>query len=266
MSPVTHDEAALARVFELLTQTHGVALRDPSAPSWMRERIASRLSELAAEAGEPLGTFVDGLSGQHPALTAISRELCVGETSFYRDPAQWASLASQMEVWGQSSRVFGLSTGCSTGQEAWTLRAGLAVSAPNSAVHVLGTDIQAASIETARAAFYDAADVARLPTAWRQQFVEQDDRMQPSQDLRRGVTFAVRDVLDGAPPGRYQVILCRNLLIYLGDKAVRDVVASLLRALTDDGLLVVARSDLGRLRAMGFRPAPDVIAAFSASD
>ena len=70
-------------------------------------------------------------------------------------------------------------------------------------------------------------------------------------ELRDSVSFQCRDLARGVPPGRYALIICKNVLIYFGDEAQDRLVHELLRSLTDDGVLLVARSEVPIVRSLG---------------
>jgi len=65
------------------------------------------------------------------------------------------------------------------------------------------------------------------------------------------VAFQQRELLDGPPPGNYEIIVCKNLLIYLNPAAAERVLRSLFRALSPGGMLLVARAELARVKALG---------------
>jgi chemotaxis protein methyltransferase CheR len=69
--------------------------------------------------------------------------------------------------------------------------------------------------------------------------------------LRKKVSFVTRDVMNGLPPGQYELIICKNMLIYFGEQARAKVIESLLLALTPGGALLVARSEVPLVRALG---------------
>jgi chemotaxis protein methyltransferase CheR len=82
-------------------------------------------------------------------------------------------------------------------------------------------------------------------------------------ELHSLVTFQCRDLTRGVPPGRYAVIICKNVLIYFGDEAQDQLVQQLLRALTDDGVLLVARSEIPIVRSLG-APAHEIAPGITA--
>jgi chemotaxis methyl-accepting protein methylase len=126
-------------------------------------------------------------------------------------------------------------------------------------------DRSEAALVTARAATYDAASQQPLPRELAQRFLQPavDGSVRIVAELQPLVTFQCRDLSRDLPPGRYAVIICKNVLIYFGDEAQDRLVHDLLRSLTDDGLLLVARSEVPIVRSLGARAheiAPNITA------
>ena len=80
---------------------------------------------------------------------------------------------------------------------------------------------------------------------------EEADAAKVVDSLRPRVSFVARDVMLGPPPGSYEIIVCKNVLIYFGAEAGQRAAGMLLRSLAEGGALLVARSEVPRLRAMG---------------
>ena len=225
--------AELLRIVALLEERHGVGVRGDELPRWLEELVIE-----------------------------LANALRVGETRFYRDAAQWEALRLQviphlLAAREREKSLVALSAGCSTGEEAWTLAMLLAEAAPRPAarsrMRVIGVDRSEAALVTARAATYDVGSHRQLPADLAQRFLipAVDGSVRVVPELQGSVTFQTRDLTRGVPAGRYAVIVCKNVLIYFGDEAQRELVADLLRALSDDGVLLVARSEVPIVRALG---------------
>ncbi|MBX3128832.1 MAG: hypothetical protein KF718_19075 [Polyangiaceae bacterium] len=248
---MTDRAAALAVLSGLLERSHGVGLR---GGSWVTARLERALDELSAEAGG-VDDALALLRSSPERLSALADVLRVGETRFFRDPAHWDALASRAEPWLAQGRLRALSVGCSSGEETWTLAMILARAAGHtSAARVVGTDRSERAIATAARGEYPASAAEHLPPPLRERYLARSEdgaRVRVVDPLRQLVTFQVRDALAGPPPGRWELVLCKNVLIYFGDDAAERVVSGLLRALADDGVLLVARSEVSRVRALG---------------
>lgn len=245
--------AALARLLGRLERDHGIGARGQSAPGWLIARVERvlRRPELAqALATGGAEAALDALLSSPLLVTQLADELRVGETRFYRDPAQWDALRKWFrEATNSVAGLSALSAGCSSGEEAWTLAMLLDEVAPGS--KVVGLDRSQAALALAREARYPSAAAAGLPEVYQRKYLSADaDQVRVAPGLR--ISFVERDLMRGLPAGSWDLILCKNVLIYFGEEAGRRVATQLIDALRPGGLLLVARSEVSRLRGLGF--------------
>jgi chemotaxis methyl-accepting protein methylase len=220
-------------VAEALRARFGI---DPRGSAALSQRFALALKEIPGDVRDPRW------------LSSIADRLRVGETRFYRDGAQLDALLERVLVPALdrgSCRV--LSAGCSTGEEAYTL-AGLIQSAiakrssrANARWEVVGVDASAESIETARRAKYEAP--ADLPSELRSLFA--------AGAIAAGIAARCRfsrvDLLEpdlARKLGKFDAIVCRNVLIYFREEQALAVVARLAQCLEPEGRLLVARAEV----------------------
>lgn len=256
---------AYAAMLELLERRHGVGVRGARWPAWMELRLDRALGALAESEGTSVDGAVERVRDDAHLLGEIADLLRVGETSFYRDPPQWDALRQYLPRFAGRERVRALSAGCSTGEEAWTLAMLLADA--GGAYRVVGVDRSEVALATAREGVYPASCARSVPPALASRFLHvEQESVRVADELQSGVSFVPRDVMLGPPPGHYELIVCKNVLIYFGDEAGEHAVELLLRSLADDGVLVVARSEVPRLRRMGHRAVEigDGVTAFRA--
>jgi len=246
---------AIARAFELLERAHGIGGRGSERPGWMEQRLFVLLEGIAkTRAVDPM-LVAEGLKTEPKLLAEIADTLRVGETRFFRDPAQWQALQSIVLPSLNSERVRALSVGCSTGEEAYTLAMVLDQEAHSfdDGFRVVGLDRSDAALSVARAGVYPASATNDLPASLLARYLDPAGAgaMAVVQPLRARVSFVTRDVMNGVPPGQYEIITCKNMLIYFGEQARARVVESLLRVLSPNGALLVARSEVPLVRAVG---------------
>jgi chemotaxis protein methyltransferase CheR len=251
----------LLRIVELLEERHGVGVRGTELPRWFEDRLEQATAALVTARRLESDQLLAALEAEPELVIELANALRVGETRFYRDGAQWEALRSSVLPMLAASRgeaaLLGLSAGCSTGEEAWTLAMLLSEAARQAGggvrARVVGMDRSEPALVTARAGVYDASSIRQLPRELAQRFVQPavDGSVTLTAELRAQVTFQARDLTRGAPTGRYAVIVCKNVLIYFGDEAQQRLVTDLLRSLRDDGVLLVARSEVPILRALG---------------
>ena len=150
-------------------------------------------------------------------------------------------------------RVRAVSVGCSTGEEAWTL--GMVLDrARGKGYRVVGMDRSEVAVESADSGAYPREDARHLPSDLAERYLEPHaDAVRVKAALRESVSFTVRDAMVGPPPGHWEIILCKNVLIYFGDEAAERAVQLMLRGLAEGGVLMVAKSEVPRVRALGHR-------------
>ena len=169
-------------------------------------------------------------------------------TRFYRDPPQLEGLAAAL-VGRVKPRI--LSAGCSTGEEVYTLAMMLGDS------DVVGIDMDARNIETARRASYPDAE---LPPRLRRHLL--GSVVEKSVVAR--CRFIAGDLLRTGLFGPFDAVLCRNVIIYLDEVVALELLDRLGRALAPEGILLVARAEILLARRvpslMAFELAEDVVA------
>ena len=238
------------QLLALIERRLGIAAAPGRTPGWLASRLERAARGLAGSA-DLLPEDVVGYFGAHPAeLERLAELVRVGETRFFRDPEQWEALAAALrERSAPSGKLFGLSAGCSTGEEAWTLAMVLA-DADLGPFRVVGVDRSSVALDQARAGRYEVECEAHIPPGYARHVQLDAEHLQIAPALRACVSFARRDLLSGPPPGHYDVVVCKNLLIYLSHEAALRVLRALFAALAPGGLLLVARAELPKAKAL----------------
>ncbi|HEU0105551.1 MAG TPA: CheR family methyltransferase, partial [Vicinamibacteria bacterium] len=219
------------------------------------------LREAAGASGRPaLEAWLAGLASRplaDPAWVRLIARLTIGETHFWRDHACFEALERHVlpdliaaRHSGRALRVW--SAACSTGEEPYSLAILLDRLLLDRAawdLTVLATDLNPASLETARRGLYRPWSLRDVPAAVRERyFRERGARgIEVDSEIRRMVRFETANLTDGFPPavtgGAMDLILCRNVIMYLTPEAARRAVAHLRGALAVDGWLVVAPAE-----------------------
>lgn len=221
-----------------------------------RWRIGSVLSGICREEGlsgpEELIARL-GRAHEAPLARRVVEALLNNETYFFRDRAMFDQLSAQVlpdlaERRESTRRLSIWSIGCSTGQEALSL-AMLLLEDPrwrNWAVDILGTDVSQNVVETARTGCYSQFQIQRgLGVAqmvrW---FDDRPEGWQANDELRRRVRFEVHNLL-GPPPAanRFDLILCRNVLLYFDAPTRARAFERMASALSADGRLMLGAGE-----------------------
>lgn len=219
-----------------------------------RTLLASKLERRANEAGfESLLDYYYFLRydpNGEGEVEALINALVVNETFFFREFAPLEVAVTQILLplvnAGQTPRVW--SAACSTGEEALTLAMLLDRHGILSQVELLASDVSTAALERARSGWHNQRSLRHVPapelvTKWLR-IEEHGVRVGP--ELVKSIDWRHVNLLDAAAVralGSFDVILCRNVLIYFRDQLVSQVVGLLRERLRADGALFVGVSE-----------------------
>lgn len=234
-----------------LEQASGIVLGDNK-----QYLVASRLSPLlATHRCASLGELLSRVSG--PGATALRAEvieaMTTNETQFFRDTYPFEMLKKHLfpELQRRQVRLARLwSAGCSSGQEAYSVL--MAAHEYNQEggrleVEVVGTDISPSVIRQATAGRYSTAAVSRGLSEQRLQtfFTKVDASCwEILPELRRRAAFRVHNLLESyALLGRFDLIFCRNVLIYFSQAARYDILTRMADTLNPGGYLLLGGSE-----------------------
>lgn len=194
------------------------------------------------------------------ALAELIEAAVVCETYFFRHPEQLAALSRlAFRLPGSTDPLHIWSAGCASGEEAYSVAAALleAGRAPG-ADRILATDVSRRALEVARAGRYGSWSLRRPSASRVDRWLRQrGDGVEIAPELRASVEFRLHNLLHPAPRGPFDVVLCRNVLIYLDPEIGRDVLARLAASLRPGGWLAVAPAELGLAAGLPLEPHVD---------
>ena len=232
-----------------------------------RWRIETALSSLLRERGiatlDELITIL--VMGKEPSLSQkVVEALLNNETYFFRDRApfdllQRHALPELARARHASKRLRIWSAGCSTGQETYSLAMLFAEEPQNWlgwTIDILGTDVSTACIDRARHGTYTQFEVQRglginQMIRW---FEECPDGWRAVEALRKPVRFQVHNLLEPAPhPGGFDIVLCRNVLLYLNPDKKALAFERIAGSMAEDGWLMLGAGEtvIGQTNKLG---------------
>ena len=181
----------------------------------------------------------------------IVREVAVSETSFFRYPDSYDLLIQHLQSLRQrqpSGRLRMLSIACASGEEPYSMGVAAVYSGwPAERVEVIGVDRSEKTLQAARRGQYPLRQRHQPIPAWSQAWLrEEGGQLTVDPSIIRTVRFLQADAITAPTsllPGRYAVVFCRNLLIYLHIEARNQLVDKLDEWLEPDGLLFVGHAE-----------------------
>ena len=199
--------------------------------------------------GTPEELVVRAAVRDRAVVHALCQAVSVGETFFFRHPDQFRWVTSDFIpglIASKRSAIRAWSAGCATGEEAYSMAACLLEAMPaGSAVEVLGTDLLERNVAFAREAAYGAWSCR--PSGPQLHPVLHDDpsgKRRVDERVRSVTRFDLHNLLDVAPSGTFDLIFCRNVLVYFSPAAARAAVQHLIAALAPSGALLFGPMDL----------------------
>lgn len=241
----------IVRVSELLRGWTGMTF-GPNKTYYIERRLAERMRRTGA--ADTRAYFTRLLSDEEERQSLINA-MTINETYFFREDHQFAALANAIlpdlartRIPGDRIRIWSMP--CATGEEAysiaiWLLEFWPLVDAYN--IEIVGSDIDTAALAAARRGDYGERAVARMPEPLRSAYFERAGaHYRLIADLRESVSFAPANLIDArsmAAQGEFDVILCRNLLIYFDEAGRQTAANNLHRALRPGGYLCLGHSE-----------------------
>jgi chemotaxis protein methyltransferase CheR len=215
---------------------------------YKRGQMERRVRTFAQRRGTPdLAAYGERLKADKEELDAFLDRVTINVSHLWRHEDQWTALSKTiLPELATRGRVRCWSAGSSYGAEAYTLAAVASESIPGTRVEIQGTDLDRRMVDKARKGGFSVEDARTAPKALLQRwFVPADEGgWQAKPELMRMARFEVGDLLRmPIRKGSYDLIMCRNTVIYFTEE-VRDALhARLADALAPGGYLVVGTSE-----------------------
>lgn len=230
----------------------------------LRRRILSRMRLRGIVTFPDYARLLDSDASEYDCLI---RALTINVTNFFRNPDAFAALDQLVvpALWEGAAPIRIWSAGCSSGEEAYTLAVLLHRLAVErglepllARVRIVATDIDAECIAAAKNGLYAAASVGDTTASVTDRyFTSRGKRREVVPEIREMVDFQVGDMLSDPAPagGKFNLIVCRNVIIYFTLASQERLFAKFHSALADGGALMLGKVEtlLGKSRAL-FEP------------
>jgi chemotaxis protein methyltransferase CheR len=207
----------------------------------MRRRLGNYLS---INAGGNTPNFLQELKRDADKRAALKDFITINVSEFYRDPEQWESFKKAvMTKFKPGAPVNIWSAGCSIGAEAYTLA--ILFAEVGLDARITGTDIDDGVLARATAGGpYSTADLRSMPDLLRKKYFTTSDGGEfviPS--IRQRVQFKKHDLLKDRYGTNYDIVLCRNVIIYFTDEAKQEIFKGFRNSLKPTGALFIGATE-----------------------
>jgi two-component system CheB/CheR fusion protein len=245
----TVTQAHLRSITDLLQRELNMDFSDYQ-PGTLTRRLERRMRMHACPTVEH---YLHRFGNDEEELQRLADDFLIGVTRFFRDPEAYAFLKAEVlselfqSMPGKDEFRVWL-VGCSTGEEVYSIASLLGEhirqQSLNCRLKIFATDVDPAAIAFARAGIYDAQTLSDAPDdIIANCFDAREDGVQIKKALRESIVFATHNVLTDPPFSNLDLLVCRNLLIYLNSQTKHSLLSLFHFALREGGVLFLGCSE-----------------------
>ncbi len=254
------EEETLSHIYTILKNASGIDFTYYKRSTILR-RIERRMLVTHTQS---LTEFAHLLGDSAEEVNILVKEILIGVTNFFRDPAFFEKLKYNViykiverAKEGEPIRVW--SAGCSTGEEAYSIailfKEVMEEMRVERDVKIFATDVDSRAIEQASRGIYSENIIDDVtPDRLARFFLKQNDQYVISKEVRRMIVFAPHNMFSDPPFGKLDLISCRNVMIYFQPVLRRGLFAIFHSALKKDGYLFLGKSETAGEYVNIFKP------------
>jgi chemotaxis protein methyltransferase CheR len=243
-----------ARFQELIQREAGIWL-SPVKKALLVGRLGKRLRALGVAGWS---AYLDAVAADPGEKVRMIDCICTNETHFFREPRHFQLVTERLgpawraeaEAGRRPRRVRAWSAACSTGEEPYSLAMCLLDALGGWEIDILATDLSTRVLDRAREAIWPIEKAGEIPAPHLKAFMlrgfgEQEGLMKAGPEIREVVRFERLNLIgdDLPPPGSFDLLFCRNVLIYFDRPTKARVVDRLLERLAPGGHLFLGHAE-----------------------
>lgn len=210
-------------------------------------QMKRRLTTLRNKNGYPTFTaFFNAMTQNKSLFYEFLDKMTINVSEFWRNPNRWEVLRDKVlpGLAADKSRLRVWSAACSTGEEPYTLAMILADQGLLHSTYLLATDIDEGALSKAAKGLYLERSLKDVPAAVSQRYFRQDGMMfRFDEKLQKHVTFKKQNLLADSFEQGFDLIVCRNVMIYFTEEAKNSLYHKFSRALRPGGILFVGSTE-----------------------
>jgi len=211
-------------------------------------QMKRRLTTLRQRRGfDDFASYLNAVRGDKALLAELLDRMTINVSEFWRNPNRWEALEKQFLprlIEASGNRLKCWSAACSSGEEPYSLAMILARHGALRTARVLATDIDENALAKARIGVYPERSLKDVPEEYRERyFIRRGDMYEVVDEIKRGVVFAKGDLLTDPFDRGFDLIVCRNVLIYFTNDAKTALYRKFSEALKPGGILFVGSTE-----------------------
>ncbi|MBO6514443.1 MAG: protein-glutamate O-methyltransferase CheR [Phycisphaerales bacterium] len=255
VSKISMSKAQFTKLAQVIYDRSGIHF--PETKQYILEsRLSHRLNELEMTDFDQYIAYLTMGPYQMDEFQEMFNRITINETSFFRNDAQLAVFEHQilpelLDARSGTKRLRIWSAACSTGEEPFTiamlLHRTLGVRLADWNIEILGTDISEKALAVAQGGVYNSYAVRSTSDLIKNRYFKENGRnFELSESIRSMVNFErhnLKDRMSAKRHGIWDIIFCRNVLIYFDDPMKKGVISMFADQLANDGTLFIGHSE-----------------------
>lgn len=235
-----------------------LALTSIDLNSYKEKQMKRRIDTLIAKNKiEGYDKYVVALKAEKRLFEEFVNYITINVSEFYRNPDQWDFLdkvviPELIGKFGKNLKIW--SAACSTGDEPYSLVMALSRHIPLNQIKIFATDLDKQVIAKAKLGLYGAKSLAAVPDDLKKKYFTQvGPSYKIADEIMARVEFKEHNLLKDAYPKEYNMIVCRNVLIYFTEEAKDEVFRKYYDSLAKGGVLFIGSTEqIMNYREIGF--------------
>ena len=220
----------------------------------MRRRIDTLVTKNGAKSYED---YVALIKKDAVLFEQFVNFLTINVSEFYRNPDQWKLMDENVipKILANNNRQIKIwSAACSTGDEPYSLAMAFSKHVPLSNIKILATDIDKQVIQHAQVGLYNAKSIAAVPEDLKKKYFTQvGASYKIADEIKKCVEFKEHNLLKDIYPKDFDLILCRNVVIYFTDEAKDMIYEKFYESLKKKGVLFIGSTEqISNYKDIGF--------------
>ena len=254
------EEETLSHIYTILKNASGIDFT-----YYKRSTILRRIERrMLVTHTATLSEFARLLGDSPEEVNVLTREIFIGVTNFFRDPAffeklKYNAIFKIVERTTENEPIRVWSAGCSTGEEAYSIailfQEVMEELQVKRDVKIFATDVDSRALEQASKGIFSENIIDDVtPDRLAKFFLKLNDQYQISKEIRRMIVFATHNMFSDPPFGKLDLICCRNVMIYFQPVMRRGLFAIFHQALKNGGFLFLGKSETAGEYVNLFKP------------
>lgn len=210
-------------------------------------QMKRRLTSLRDKKGfKDFSSYFNALASDQELLSEFLDKMTINVSEFYRNSARWQVLEKKIlpDLLKKQSHLKVWSAACSTGDEPYTIAMMLSEHIDLSKVSILATDIDDKILERAQKGIYTERALKEVPKSLKDKYFKYENSLYTIDDrFKKAITFKKHNLLSDPYPSGFDLIVCRNVLIYFTEEAKTEIYHKFSRSLNNNGVFFVGSTE-----------------------